>query len=443
MAKETILYKKTTGLNYNLESADMEWSGTGECELVECVNTYISKTGKLSRALGNTLEVVFQATPHTVFDAGDCLLIGVGNVLYKYAEDTGPVSVKDNCSGYPIVITAYAGTYYCCDGVSCFKLRGTTVSSWAFTAKYGAKTHKVYASPVVHTKSFAAYGRIFILVSGILFYTDPIGPDMFCYAENVIWDQEGIIDCFGINGVIVIGTAKNVYILTGEDFQQIKRTVVSLTPLIPNTLASGFFGTERVVCFTLENGMHAVASGSPVVKVTENRVPVKFFEDKTFTGATVLNARYSVIGSTEAYTVDLQTKALEKHTVPFSKVSGRFGVSGLDVRRLETGVLADVTKESKVTFQAFHFNTDKFKSFRRLDVRGKFNANHSWKMTDNFGNTVTVVKTGVAGAVTGLHTVPGNTTVKGQLLTIEFTTTGDFSLNELSCLPLIAANRRI
>jgi len=444
LTKDVLLYTKTTGFNYNQRPEELVWDGQGNCELVDCVNTFIDKTGTLSRALGNTLEVTFSDTPHTVFDDGDRVFVGVGNTLYSYNSTTGPVAVKSDCSGFPISIVSYAGVVYCCDGASCFKISGNITSPWVFTQKLGAKTTKIYASPMIHTKSFVSYGRIFILVSGILFYSEPIGPDMFCYAQNVIWDKDGIIAVEGVNGCIVISTSKTVYTLTGEDFEKVTRTVISNTPVIQNTMTSGVFKAEKIICFTLRNGLHAVCSDGKVVRLTENKIPYEFFKLRVFNGASLIHERYTIYGDTETYAIDLETKGIEKHTVPFTKVSGNFGVQGVSVKRLEQGVLADLTVESKVIFQAVHFNSPKSKSIRRLYTRGMFAKVTNWLFQGDFGKLFTTVKAGDnTNTLAHEFTVQGSYKVYGQTISITFSTFGDFSINEIRILPLISTTRRL
>lgn len=450
-SKDLLLYSKTTGINYNSRPEDMLWDGSGLCELVDAQNIRIDKIGTIHRAPGYEFLSQFDTPPHTVFDDTSRIFVGEGTKLYVKAIDGGLTLLKGDCSGQPLAITVYADNAYCSDGVSCFIVKPTgEVTPWTFVRKAGAKSTKEYSGPLPHSRSFTAFGRIFILCDGVVFFTDPLAPTMFNFAENFLWDQAGIVDCYGINGVVVVGTSKYVYTLTSDgDFSNIKRTVISHEPMVPNTFAEGFLKKERVLCFTMQDSMCAIsATSQKPVQLTENRVPFNFFADgKSFIGAGICNERYSIFGNnlTDTYTVDLETKGLERHTLKYLKVHGRYGVltSNTLVKR-EVGKLLDLSLISFVKFQAAHFNVTRQKKIRRLSVRGVFTKQVRWTITDDFGTESSVTKDENFGTPRARgYTVPGANTVSGQLLTVSFSTPGDFSLSELHVLPIVEVTRRL
>jgi len=296
MAKEQVVYLKTTGVNYAKPVESLDWAPDGTTELAECLNCYVDSYGKLSRGLGSVAVSgsPISGTVHTLFDK-ERVFFGVGVNLYEL-ENGVLLLRRSGGSGNRISICVYGGTAYCCDGTELFSIPKTgAVASWSFSAKKGAKSTRPFASPIQHSKSTNGFGRVFILNSGIIFYSDPIGPNLFDYASNVIWDANPIQEFACIKGLMVIGTEKTSFALVGTDWNIAEKVWLTGLPIIPNTLCAGFIDGEEVVCFTVADGMYLVSQGGKSVKLTENKVGRKFF-NKEFIGASVLDNRYTVYG---------------------------------------------------------------------------------------------------------------------------------------------------
>lgn len=438
-SKEFTLFSKTTGLNLYKGEEDLIVTPDGTCELSACENVTININGQINRALSVVDSIVTSGAVHTLFSK-ERTFVGIGTSLYELIAGI-LVPRKVDCSGNSIKITMYAGEAYCYDGTSFFVVSPSgTVRPWVFTEKRGAATNKTYSGPRAFTKSFTAYGRIFTIhASGLCSFTDPIGPAMFAYGTNVIVDLSKVVDGEGVQGLVVLGTEKETYMYVGENFKQVTKKKVAAFPILPNTLTSGRVNGYDVICFALIDGMYAVTPDGKIDKLTDETLPSEFFKGKVFTGATIVDKNFKLFG-TENYSVNIKTKALDKSTYAFDKVSGLYGVqTGVNLLNLKKGVVNSDDVISKITLPKTNFGTSLSKKARKTVVEGSFAATSTWTITDEFGNSsVTTVpaNTGMRG-----FTIPGNSKVKGQFLKYSFTTQGDFDLTGIFTY-LILGNRK-
>lgn len=437
MAKEQVIYLKTTGLNLLKQPENLEWTPEGQVELSECTNCFIDEYGKLSRGLGGEATIGYAGVLNS-FHSSTRTFVGLGTDFLEYVNG-GLVSRKNNCSGQAVSICIYGGVAYCCDGVSNFSVNAAgVVNTWAFVAKKGAKTTRVFSSPMLHTKSATGFGRVFILNSGIIFYSEPIGPAMFDYANNVIWDANPIGEFACIKGVMVIGTSKNTFSLTGADFTQVVKTPVTDQVIKAKTLCAGFYNELEVICFAVPSGLYAVTPDGKALNLTDGKLPKDFFEDKTFTGASVIDGRYTVYTASECFTIDLALKTLYRQTLSYQAVSGGLAMDDGQLVTIDAG---QVTGVSSVSYPALSFGTSLKKGVRYLQVSGYFASTSTWTVTDEYGRESVVVLQATTTSGSRLAKIPVSSVVFGQFISVSFETNGYFKLESLHAVPLLKATR--
>lgn len=224
----------TSGLNNTVDPVRLKLDPeTGVVEFAEAVNISIDATGRPSRRLGSAL--IAAGNFHSGFcDGGDCFVVvdGVSDAaIFKMATDHSLTGVRSGLTKGLRMAWCQVGldTYYS-NTQQNGKITSGISAAWALQAHVGAPTTRQFSAPPLgsHLTHFA--GRMWIVVDGTLYYSEPFAYGKFDLANCFIWFGTNIMMVKPVKTGLFVSDSDRTYFLQGGNPKEFVQSTVLDAP---------------------------------------------------------------------------------------------------------------------------------------------------------------------------------------------------------------------
>ncbi len=217
------VFSATSGLNTVADPVRVPFDQqTGTSDLALAKDIDIDQYGRPSRRVGRTL--LSAGSFQKVFcDGGDCFAVEdreLDSAIFQVAPDLtiASQSLQAGLSrGAPVVFAqTFEKTFYC-NGFVNGVIEGGVSSPWPVQEYSGPDTTRVFSGAPVGNKLEFAFGRMFVIVGDVVYWSERFMPGLYDMARN-FWQFGSQIRMFrAVAGGYFISDSKATYFYKGLD----------------------------------------------------------------------------------------------------------------------------------------------------------------------------------------------------------------------------------
>lgn len=239
------LFSGASGLVNNVSSVRLKFiPESGIAELSEAVDVVYDRTGRVMRRNGYKATAV-TGSIHSLFVSGDvCVYVKSGSLYRLFTDYSSELLTSGLESGAKMSYAPVNNIIYYVNGYQVGSVANGKYQAWSAGTWTGPTTTRVVSGPPVGHLVMYHYGRIFVAVDNIVYYSNPFALSMFPLASNFLAFSGRVTmlrpvhgkDVYGTDGFYVGVHGSGVfYIGGGEEPKKYMQQIISTSDVIEGT----------------------------------------------------------------------------------------------------------------------------------------------------------------------------------------------------------------